>query len=99
MLCEALPGDTTFVERPRVVVELLCKRTARFDIVEKRASYRSLPSLEAYAIVHTEVRRIEIDTRALGGRWQTDVCEDGDVAPLGAGALDVTELYGLAPAT
>lgn len=72
---------------------------ARFDRVEKRASYRTLPSLDAYVVVHAEARRIEIDTRALGGPRQIDVYEDGEATTLGAGSIDVTELYGFPQTT
>lgn len=94
VICEPIDETETIVERPRVVVEVLSPKTARYDIVEKRAAYRTLPSLEAYVIVHTSLRRIEIDTRGLAGRWQTGIYEEEDVALLGGHEFAVAAFYG-----
>jgi Uma2 family endonuclease len=79
LVCEPVAGEATFLETATVIVEVLSRGTRAYDVVEKRASYRGMPGLKAYAIVHTDVRRVELDMRAPGGTWSTETIDDGDV--------------------
>ena len=94
VVCDEVDQKALFVERPRVVVEVLSPSTRGYDSIEKRAAYRSLASLEAYIIVHTDVRRIEVDARRSSEIWQTSLYHELDVLPLGGGVTPVAELYG-----
>ncbi len=67
VVCVEMPGDATMIDQPRVVAEGLSPSTRTYDIIEKRAMYRNVPSLRAYVIVHTTSQHIEIDTRASDG--------------------------------
>jgi Uma2 family endonuclease len=89
------PGFNTasmFVDSPRVVAEVLSPATRAYDLVEKRAAYRSMPSVERYVIVHTQARRLELDSRSPGDRWSTEVLDEGE-AFLGIGVLSLDEVY------
>jgi len=66
--------------------------TRGYDIVEKRAAYRALPSLEWYLIVHADMRRVEVDSRGGDGVWYTTVVDDG-AALLGDRLLELDDVY------
>ncbi len=94
VVCEAVDMNEAYVERPRVLVEVLSARTRAYDIIEKRAAYRSLPSLHAYVIVHTDTRLVEVDVRSLGGAWLTMRYDTGDDVLLGGQMISQDEIYG-----
>ncbi len=92
VVCIEMPGTATVIDEPRVVAEVLSPGTRAYDIIEKRAMYRNVPSVTAYVIVHTTSQRIEIDRRASDGRWSTQT-SDGDPIALGNGALTFEAVY------
>ncbi|MGP6156900.1 MAG: Uma2 family endonuclease [Vulcanimicrobiaceae bacterium] len=75
---EAVAGDATVIERARIVAEVLSRSTRSYDLIEKRAAYRSMPSLTAYVVVQAEMRRVEVDVRAQDGSWRTETYDDGE---------------------
>ena len=92
VVCVEMPGTATVIDEPRVVAEVLSPSTRAYDIIEKRAMYRKVPSLRAYLIVHTTSQRIELDVRAGDGRWSTHV-SDGEPITLGSGMLTLETVY------
>lgn len=92
VLRDDFPGTLSVIEGPRVVAEVLSPSTRSYDLIEKRAAYRGIAALEAYVIVHTSSRQIELDVRDADGRWHT-VAFDEDVIPLGNGVLTIDEVY------
>jgi Uma2 family endonuclease len=78
VVCEPVPGDATVIERPRIVAEVLSRSTRAYDLVEKRAAYRTIPSLTAYVLVHTDLRRVEVDVRARDPSWRTETYDVGE---------------------
>jgi Uma2 family endonuclease len=91
VICEDVDPSARFVTKPRVIGEVLSPSTRAYDLVEKRAAYRSMPSLEFYVIVHTDKRRIEIDRRDLRGEWSTQTYDSG--GEQGDRLLSITEIY------
>lgn len=89
--CEPADDDASSIRSPLFVAEILSKSTRSYDLVEKRAFYRSLPSLRTYLIVHTEVRCVDVDTIA-SGVWQTHRCAEETVA-LGSSLVTFDEIY------
>ncbi len=92
VLCHQLPGDTATIETPRVVAEVLSPSTRTYDLIEKRAAYRKLPSLQAYVIVHTALQHVEVDLRDGNDRWVTSTFER-DGLPFGNGTLALEDIY------
>ena len=80
----------TVSRSPRAVVEVLAERTRSYDTIDKRAAYRTVPSLEAYALIDSERRRVELDRR-IAGTWQTSVV--GETCTLGETLVTVDDLY------
>jgi len=91
VVCEPVLGSATYVEAPKVVVEVLSRSTRAYDLVEKRAAYRGLVSLVAYVVVHTDMRRVEVDSRTSDGRWTTEAFDDK--AFIGGRELTLAEVY------
>jgi Uma2 family endonuclease len=78
VVCQAVPGDATVIEGARIVAEVLSRSTRSYDLVEKRAAYRAMASLTAYIVVHTDMRRVEVDERGQGGSWRTETYDLGE---------------------
>jgi len=67
--CDARDHEDALVKRhPKLIVEVLSKRTERFDLVDKLDEYRSISELEEYVLVDS--RRIAIRAyRRFGEDW------------------------------
>ena len=93
VVCGKVDDASSIVERPMLVAEVLSPSTRRYDLVDKRAAYRFVPSLEAYVVVHGDTMRVEVDRRdGASGRWRTDVIGDGDVM-LPGGVVALASIY------
>lgn len=57
------------MHHPKVIIEVLSPSTANYDRGEKFLAYRSLPSLEEYALVDTERRQVEVYRRVGHDDW------------------------------
>ncbi len=61
-------------ERPCLIVEILSRSTASTDRREKVDAYLSLPTLQSYILVDSQMKRVEAFTRTpegwLEARWQ-----------------------------
>ncbi len=97
VFCEELQGDVADPRRaatnPTVLFEVLSESTEEYDRGEKFENYKSIPSLEAYVLVHQQPRRIEAFSRRDG--WTPHVAETGatiDLSCLGM-RLSVDEIY------
>ena len=91
VVCAEVDPAALFVTNPRVVAEVLAPSTRSYDLVEKRAAYREIPSLEYYVIVHTTGRRIEIDRRVNDATWSTETYDAGGES--GERMLSITEIF------
>lgn len=78
VICEAVSGDATVIERARIVAEVLSRSTRSYDLVEKRAAYRAMASLVAYMVVHADMQRVEVDVRAQDASWRTETYDVGE---------------------
>jgi Uma2 family endonuclease len=90
--CE--PGnDPYFLENPCFIAEVLSESTANVDTNDKLEEYTRLPSLERYALVDQNLRRVILYRRTEPG-WVLEILEDGsfDVPCLGA-SVSVDQVY------
>jgi len=58
-----------YLSHPVLVVEVLSDSTAAYDRGDKFADYRKLPSLQEYAIVDIDSRRVECFRRNAENHW------------------------------
>lgn len=54
---------------PKVIIEVLSDSTAAYDRGAKFAMYRQLESLEEYALIDPDTRRVEVFRRQDSGDW------------------------------
>lgn len=77
---------------PRTIVEVLLPSTPSYHLVDKLSAYRGLDSLEAYVIIRSDVRRVEVDRHGPRGQWHSDTIDDGDVL-FGGTPLSLDAIY------
>lgn len=68
--CDARDSETDLYKRyPTVIVEVLSDSTAGFDRGAKFASYRTLDSLQEYALIDPDARTVDIFRRDASQHW------------------------------
>ena len=72
--------DEMHITRPCLIVEILSRGSGRIDRGEKLEIYQSLPSVQAYLIVHQQQPRIECSWREADGTWQAETLTSGSVS-------------------
>ena len=65
-------GNDDVVLEPVLVVEVISPSTEREDRGRKKFDYFATPSIQQYAIIEQDERRIDLYTRA-GDRWANEV--------------------------
>lgn len=93
--CRPNPQDDSFQDRPRVVFEVLSRKTRRIDEGEKKDAYLTIPSLGVYALVEQQTALVVVYRRTNGG-FKREVYEGLDaVLPLGEIEIDLplAEVY------
>ena len=93
VICESVDDEAAYVERPCILVEVLSRRTRSYDLIEKRAAYRTLASLDAYVIVHTTERYVEVDVRRSTDGWTTMRFREGEPVFLGDVTIPMNDIY------
>jgi len=73
-------ADPYVKERPCLIVEILSHSTASTDRREKVDAYLSLPTLDAYVLVDSQMRRVEAFTRTPEG-WREHHWQGRGVVP------------------
>ncbi len=87
--CRPNPPEDTFQDQPTAIVEVLSEGTRRTDEGEKREAYLSLPSLEAYLLVESDVAMVVSFQRTNTGFVRELHVGLDSVVPLRALALDL----------
>ena len=91
--CEKVAGSARIIGQPKIVVEVLSPSTQEYDLVEKRAAYREVAALRAYAIAHSGSRRVRsIDAVFSAGTWETEVFDGGE-ALIDDYSLSLDQIY------
>lgn len=78
-VCDDTDTDPHLRERPCFVVEVLSRSTASTDRREKVDAYLSLPTLQAYILVDSQMRRVEAFSRTAEGWHETSWQGSGEV--------------------
>jgi Uma2 family endonuclease len=76
--CTPVRGDEDTVLEPVLVIEVISPSTEREDRGRKKFDYFATASIQQYAIIEQDARRIDLYTRS-GNRW-TDEIVEGDAA-------------------
>ncbi len=67
-------------EKPCLIIEILSRSTASTDRREKVDAYLSLPTLQSYILVESQMRRVEAFSRTPKG-WREDHWQGDGVVP------------------
>lgn len=73
-------GRATFINHPRLVVEVLSPTTSGYDRGDKFAMYRAVASFDEYVLINAEQPAVEVRTRRADSAWQqTPIGPEEDV--------------------
>jgi Uma2 family endonuclease len=67
VVCEPNAPESTYQDRPVVIVEVVSEATRRIDEGEKREAYLTIPTLMAYLIIETDRPRVVVHRRTDSG--------------------------------
>lgn len=92
--CEDMPDDARYAESPCLIAEVLSESTRATDLGDKVRAYHSLPGLQAYLLIDTDVRAVRLFSRS-GDGWEEGYWEgEGEVDLPGVGVtLTLAEMY------
>ncbi|AFZ18418.1 Uma2 family endonuclease [Allocoleopsis franciscana] len=71
-----------FIQRPKIIVEVLSSSTANYDRTKKLKYYRQIPSLQEYVLVNSEEMAVEVYHRGEGKMWLYYEYESGELIAL-----------------
>lgn len=73
VVCDSLDDDSTYQDKPVVVIEVLSEFTKRVDMGEKRDAYRAVSTLRVLLLVDPERPYVTVDRRRENGGFDTEV--------------------------
>jgi Uma2 family endonuclease len=86
--CTAVLGAEDTVLEPVVVIEVISPSTEREDRGRKKFDYFATPSIQQYAIIEQDDRRIDLYTRE-GDRWTNQVIEGDALLTLSSIGVEI----------
>jgi Uma2 family endonuclease len=82
-------GDEDTVLEPVLVVEVISPSTEREDRGRKKFDYFATPSIQQYAIIEQDARRVDLYTRS-GDRWTDEIVEGDATLTLSSIGVEIT---------
>lgn len=93
LCCDPADAEPLWKERPRFLAEVLSPSTEHTDWGIKLVSYRTIPSLEAYAVINSVAAEVTLYAKSAGWRGQEiDMNHGADLPGFGI-RLDFETLY------
>jgi Uma2 family endonuclease len=87
--CTPFGGKDDIVPDPIVVIEVISPSTEREDRGRKKFDYFATPSIQQYAIIEQDARRVDLYTRS-GDRWTDEIVEGDATLTLSSIGVDIT---------
>jgi Uma2 family endonuclease len=87
--CTPCGGKDDIVPDPIVVIEVISPSTEREDRGRKKFDYFATPSIQQYAIIEQDARRVDLYTRS-GDRWTDEIVEGGAALTLSSIGVEIT---------
>ncbi len=79
---------------PWLVVEVLSQGTREYDLVEKFANYRRIPTLQHIIFVEQYWTEITVHTRQISGFWSSVILEKSEHSfPIADGTIRLSDIY------
>jgi len=77
--CSKSPDESLIAESPVFIAEVLSRSTSLVDRREKVVTYKQLPSLKEYLIVHQTKKKVELHRRLDSNSWEILVLSEGEL--------------------
>ena len=87
--CPPIDDKDDRVLEPILIIEVISPNTEREDRGRKKFDYFATPSIQQYAIIEQDARRIDLYTRA-GDHWTDEVVEGDAVLNLSSIGVEVS---------
>jgi Uma2 family endonuclease len=87
--CTPFGGKDDIVPDPIVVIEVISPSTEREDRGRKKFDYFATPSIQQYAIIEQDARRVDLYTRS-GDLWTDEIVEGDATLTLSSIGVDIT---------
>jgi Uma2 family endonuclease len=87
--CTPYGGKDDIVPDPIVVIEVISPSTEREDRGRKKFDYFATPSIQQYAIIEQDARRVDLYTRS-GDRWTDEIVEGDATLTLSSIGVEIT---------
>src|ERR1700749_3919977 len=87
--CHPVGDRDDDIPHPILVIEVISPSTEREDRGRKKFDYFATPSIQQYAIVEQDARRVDLYTRS-GDHWTDEVVEGGAVLNLSSIGVEVS---------
>lgn len=87
--CHTVDDRDDNISDPVIVIEVVSSSTEREDRGRKKFDYFATPSLQQYAIIEQDTRRVDLYTRA-GNRWTDEIVEGDAVLKLSSVGVEVS---------
>jgi Uma2 family endonuclease len=87
--CTHFGGKDDIVPDPIVVIEVISPSTEREDRGRKKFDYFATPSIQQYAIIEQDARRVDLYTRS-GDRWTDEIIEGDAVLKLSSIGVEIS---------
>src|SRR5437868_4308410 len=87
--CARFGGKDDIVPDPVVVIEVISPSTEREDRGRKKFDYFATPSIQQYALIEQDARRVDLYTRS-GDRWTDEIIEGDAVLKLSSIGVEVS---------
>src|SRR5260370_4739601 len=87
--CTLVRGNDDVVLKPVLVIEVISPSTEPEDRGRKKFDYFATASIQQYAIIEQEARRVDLFTRA-GDPWTDEFVEGGAILKLSAIGVEVS---------
>jgi Uma2 family endonuclease len=87
--CTSFSGKDDVVPNPIVVIEVISPSAEREDRGRKKFDYFATPSIQQYAIIEQDERRIDLYTRS-GDRWTDEIIEGDALLKLSSIGVDIS---------
>jgi Uma2 family endonuclease len=92
--CEHQDTHEYYSSRPTLIVEVASPSTAKFDEMDKRLAYQTLPSLKEYVLIAQDKPEVRVYRRGTEG-WDMELFSEEDKVRLESVGLEVpiAEIY------
>lgn len=87
--CDPADRHEYYLERPKLVVEVLSPSTEARDTLDKRIAYQGVSGLEDYVLVAQHKAEVRI-YRRLDGGWELETCTSADTVRLNSVSLEIS---------